>query len=282
MIKTAIQLKALVRNQSEGNSTKAQLIIRNYIMGRFLVRVSLSKYRNNIILKGGSLIASILGIEKRSTMDIDTTLVNITLDEVQVFDIVEEVISVNSDDNVFFEIVDIDTIMEENDYPGIRVKLITLIDEMRIPLIIDFSTGDIITPKAIEFKYKLMFEQGEVTILAYNIETVLAEKFETIISRGIVNSRMRDFYDVHSILYLDEKIHYREFIRALRNTSKKRGSYDLIGDWTRIIEEIEVDNNMNKLWDSYCKKFDYAKGLFWSDIIKSIKILGVLLTSTID
>lgn len=274
MIKTSTQLKALVRNQSGGNSTKAQLIIRNYIMGRFLVRVSKSRYRNNIILKGGALIASMIGIEKRSTMDIDTTLENIDLNEDSIREILEEIIEIKSDDNVIFEITSIERIMEELDYPGIRVKLNTMIDRMRTPLILDFSTGDIITPRAIEYNYELMFNQGHITLFAYNIETVLAEKFETIISRGIANSRMRDFYDVYIISNIDSNINYNKFNSALKNTSKKRSSYNLIKEWTKIIAEIEAENRMKSLWVSYQNRFDYAKDITWETVVDCIKKLG--------
>lgn len=274
MITTSTQLKALVRNQSGGDSTKAQLIIRNYIMGRFLFRVSKSRYQNKIILKGGVLIASMVGSGRRSTMDIDTTIQNIDLDEGKILKMLEEIIRIDSDDNVIFEISKISTIMEELEYPGIRVSLNAMIDSMRTPLILDFSTGDIITPRAIEYNYKLMFDQGYITILAYNKETILAEKLETIISRGIANSRMRDFYDVHTILYLETQINYNDFNSALENTSKKRGSYNVIKEWTRILSEIEKNSNMKKLWSSYQKKFDYAKTLSWSEVVQAIRELG--------
>ncbi len=176
MINTSVQLKALVRNKSDGDSTKAQLIIRNYVMGRFLVRVSNSNYRNNLVLKGGTLIASIIGIDKRSTMDIDTTLVNMEMNENQISVMLKEILSVKSNDNIIFEVLSIETIMEDFDYPGIRVKLNAQIDRMRIPLILDFSTGDVLTPRAIEYSYELIFDQGHIFILAYNIETLLAEK----------------------------------------------------------------------------------------------------------
>lgn len=158
------------------DSTKAQLTIRNYVMGRFLVRVSNSNYRNNLVLKGGTLIASIIGIDKRSTMDIDTTLVNMEMNENQISVMLKEILSVKSNDNIIFEVLSIETIMEDFDYPGIRVKLNAQIDRMRIPLILDFSTGDVLTPRAIEYSYELIFDQGHIFILAYNIETLLAEK----------------------------------------------------------------------------------------------------------
>ena len=274
MINTSVQLKALVRNKSDGDSTKAQLIIRNYVMGRFLVRVSNSNYRNHIVLKGGALIASIIGIDKRSTMDIDTTLVNMEMNENQIYVMLKEILSVKSNDNIIFEVLSIETIMEDFDYPGIRVKLNAQIDKMRTPLILDFSTGDVLTPRAIEYNYELMFEQGHISLLAYNVETLLAEKFETIISRGTANTRMRDFYDVFSILNIDIDIQYDQFRLALQNTSKKRGSYDLIKNHSQVMSEVGEDGSMRFLWTAYQRKFDYAENIEWDKVIKSIKNLG--------
>ncbi len=211
MIKTSTQLKALARNQSKGNSTKAQIIIRNYIIERFLERVSLSVYRNNIVLKGGILIASIIGASKRSTLDIDSTLKNIELSEESIRTIVQEIIDIDINDNAIFYIQDISTIMEGLDYPGMRVSLVAEIDKMKTPLKLDFSTGDFITPREIEYQYSLMFENRSISVLAYNLETILAEKFETIVSRATANSRMRDFYDVYMLISINESFNTKQF-----------------------------------------------------------------------
>lgn len=274
MINTSVKLKALVRNKSGGDSTKAQLIIRNYVMGRFLVRVSNSNYRNHIVLKGGALIASIIGIDKRSTMDIDTTLVNIEMNKNQISTMLKEILNMKSNDNIIFGILSIETIMEDFDYPGIRVKLNAQMDRMRTLLILDFSTGDILTPRAVDYNYELMFDQGTISLLAYNMETLLAEKFETIISRGIANTRMRDFYDIFSIINIDIYIQYEQFTLALKNTSEQRGSYNLIRDYSRILGEVEEDESMRLLWTAYQRKFDYAENIGWHEVMKSIKMLG--------
>jgi predicted nucleotidyltransferase component of viral defense system len=274
MINTSTQLKALVRNQSGGDSSKAQLIIRNYIMGRLLVRVSKTSYRDNIIIKGGALIASIVGVDKRSTMDIDSTIQNLDLSEDNILEMIEKIIAIDAEDNVTFEITSTETIMEEMDYPGIRVKINARIDSMQTPIILDFSAGDIITPRAIEYSYKLMFNQGDIKILAYNLETVLAEKFETIISRSIANTRMRDFYDIYTLLSIDSNFDYKNFNSALINTSMQRGSYETIRDWSAIINEIEREGGMKKLWSSYQSKFDYAENVSWKAVVESIRVLG--------
>lgn len=277
MIKTSMQLKALVRNRSNGDSVKAQIIIRNYIMERFLERVSISQYRNNIIIKGGMLIASIVGNEKRSTMDIDSTLINIQLTEENVISMVQEITNIKMDDNVVFTITDISTIMEDFDYPGVRVVLYAEIDRMRTPLKLDFSTDDIIIPKEIEYSYQLMFEDRSIIILAYNIATILAEKFETVISRGITNTRMRDFYDIYTLLSLNVSVNRKHFVSALMKTSLRRGSNLLISDWKKLIGEIQEDKEIQDLWLAYQKKFDYAINISWNEVISSVINLGSLI-----
>lgn len=193
MIHTSRQIKDLIKNKANGNSAKAQIMIRNYMMER----LSLSEYKNNFILKGGMLVSSMVGIDIRSTMDIDTTLKNLPLSVDSAESIIKRIISVRLEDGVTFRIKGITEIMDEAEYGGIRVSLEAMLDMMRIPLKIDISTGDIVTPKEIEYEMKLMFEDRKIEILAYNIETLLAEKLETVVTRGIANTRLRDFYDIY-------------------------------------------------------------------------------------
>ena len=193
MIHTSRQIKDLIKNKANGNSAKAQIMIRNYMMERFMERLSLSEYKNNFILKGGMLVSSMVGIDIRSTMDIDTTLKNLPLSVDSAESIIKRIISVRLEDGVTFRIKGITEIMDEAEYGGIRVSLEAMLDMMRIPLKIDISTGDIVTPKEIEYEMKLMFEDRKIEILAYNIETLLAEKLETVVTRGIANTRLRDF-----------------------------------------------------------------------------------------
>lgn len=196
MIHTSRQLKALVRNRSRGDSTKAQLLIRSYIMERFLERISLSPYREKFILKGGMLISSMVGVDYRSTMDMDTTVRNMPLSADHMEKIVKDIIRIPIEDGVTFGIKKITEIMEEEEYGGIRLHLEAVLDTMKIPLKLDVSTGDIITPKEITYQYWLMFEERTIPVLAYNLETVLAEKLETVPRRGTANTRLRDFYDL--------------------------------------------------------------------------------------
>lgn len=274
MIKTSQQLKALIRNLSKEKSADAQLLMRNYMMERFLERISFSEYRDKFILKGGMLVTSMVGINSRSTMDIDATVRSATVSISEIENMISSVISVSVDDGIEFLIKNISEIMDEADYPGIRVSLITKFDGVIIPIKIDISTGDVITPCEIQYSFKLMLEDRCIDILAYNIETVLAEKLETIVSRATTNTRMRDFYDIHILSEL-----YRYSIlpstlcAALIATAKKRGTFKYLIDAPEIFDEIETDLNMQKLWLNYQKKFSYAADLSWHVIMNSIRLL---------
>ncbi|MBU9747053.1 nucleotidyl transferase AbiEii/AbiGii toxin family protein [Lachnospiraceae bacterium ASD3451] len=274
MLHTSRQLKALVRNISGGNSVKAQIIIRNYVMERFLERLSISRYRNNMILKGGTLVTAMVGLDNRSTMDVDTTLKNIPLNEESARKIVEEITEIQIDDGMTFEIKSVMSIMDELDYPGIRVMLDTAIERMHTPLKIDFSTGDVITPREVSYSFRLLFEERAISILAYNLETVLAEKVETLLSRGIANTRMRDFYDVYVLTNTQTHSMDRATLKeAFTNTSKKRGSIGLLSDADLIVKEIEESARLTDLWKSYQRKFDYASDVLWEDVMEAVKRL---------
>ena len=271
MIHSSTQLKALVRNKSKGNSAKAQIIIRSYIMERFVERLSLSKYRSNFIIKGGFLISSIVGIDTRSTMDIDGTIKNLELTVEKAKDMVEEIIAINLHDNTNFSINNIEYIMDESEYSGVRISLEAQIDMMKTPLKVDISTGDVITPKEISYALKLMFEERSISVFAYTLETLLSEKLETIISRGIANTRLRDFYDLY-ILQIEKNntIDYALFKRAFVATIQKRSSDHLIESGNLILQEIQNSDVMQKLWNSYQEKYDYAKEIPWDSVMHSV------------
>ena len=202
MIKTARQLKDLIRNLSKDKSADAQILMRNYMMERFLERISLSEYRDKFILKGGMLVAAMVGLDARSTMDIDATVKGATVGIEDVENMIASIISVPVDDGVGFRVKRISEIMDEAEYPGIRVSMETEFDGVITPLKIDISTGDAITPREVRYSFKLMLEDRSIEILAYNLETVLAEKLETVVSRATTNTRMRDFYDLHILSQL--------------------------------------------------------------------------------
>lgn len=271
MIHTARQLKDLVRNRSKGDSRTAQTLLRIYCMERFLERVSVSRYKDNFILKGGMLVSSLVGIERRATMDIDTTIKdqNLSIDDAR--RIVNEIISIPLDDEIRFEILDAEEIMEGADYTGVRLSLRAKLDTMKIPVKIDISTGDVITPAEVLYSYKLMFEEREIELLSYNLITILAEKIETVISRGTANTRLRDFYDIYilSELYAD-RVDKAMLAVAIKSTSTKRGSQEVVKDSVTIIDELRSDPGMKSQWVNYQKKNDYSEGITWDEVINRL------------
>ena len=272
MIHTSRQLKALVRNRSNGDNAKATTLIRNYVMERFLERMSLSEYKDKLILKGGLLVASMVGIDNRATMDIDTTVRNYKLSAEDARKMIEDIISVSLEDEVKFTIKSVESIMDEAEYPGIRLKLEAVLDTMKTPLKIDISTDDVITPKEVDYAYKLMFEERTIPVLAYNLETVLAEKMETVISRGILNTRMRDYYDLTVLnIVKSESINVSDLRKALEATSRKRGSYELMADWEHILRQIRDDAGLREQWERYRRKYDYAADYGWEDIVGNVE-----------
>lgn len=274
MIHTSRQLKALVRNISKGDSGKAQVIIRNYVMERFLERLSLSQYRNTMILKGGTLVAAMVGLDNRSTMDVDATLKNLPLNEDNARKIVEEITAIHIEDGMIFEIKSVTPIMDEADYPGIRIMLDTAIETMHTPLKIDFSTGDVITPREVSYSFRLLFEERTISILAYNLETVLAEKLETLLARGTANTRMRDYYDIYVLTNTQEhNIDNATLKEAFVNTSAKRGSIGLLSDVHLILKEVAESAVLIDRWKNYQRKFDYAADVLWADVMESVSCL---------
>ncbi|MBS6520088.1 MAG: nucleotidyl transferase AbiEii/AbiGii toxin family protein [Clostridiales bacterium] len=254
MIKTSRQLKALVRNLTKGDSLQAQIIMRNYVMERFLERISLSKYRNNFILKGGMLVAAMVGVDTRSTMDIDTTIKNMPLSVENAREMIEEIIAVPIDDGMTFSIKSVGEIMDEAEYIGVRVNLEATLETMRT--------------------FKLMFEERTISILAYNLETVLAEKMETVIARGVANTRLRDYYDLYILQNeYTYAINMEQFKAAFLATSKKRNSIQLIAEGNKILKEIVDSEVMHRLWKSYQKKFSYAEDISWEMVMDSIEKL---------
>lgn len=273
MIKTSRQLKDKVRNMARGDSAKAQLLIRNYGMERFLERVSLSEHRDNFILKGGMLVSAMVGLENRATMDIDTSIRNMPLDTIAAKAMVEEIIAVPVDDNIRFEINDFGTIMDDAEYSGVRISLNAFLDATRIPLKIDISTGDAITPAAVNYQYKLMFEERYITLWAYNLETVLAEKIETVLSRSVLNTRLRDFYDLYVLQDTGLEIDKATLAAALTATARKRGSEQVLALYERTLDEIRISPLMREQWKRYQEKNNYAAGIVWDDVISDIRAL---------
>ena len=278
-MKNTTQLKALVKNIAKSKNISAQLVLQNYMMERFIERISLSNYRENIIVKGGLLISSIVGLESRTTMDIDMTVKGKTVDEMSILSIIRKISNIKIDDGVLFEVVNINEIREIDEYLGYRISLIANMPPMTIPLKLDITTGDKIIPKEVNYSYPLMFENRSVSITAYNLETILSEKIETIISRGNLNTRMRDFYDVYILLKLQEdNINYEVLGIALSQTAKKRGSINVIKNYKEIVEAIQVSSTMIDRWKNYQISSTYAQNIEFFEICK---ILDKFLTQLV-
>ena len=273
-MRTSTQLKALIRNLSKKSNVEAEIVLRNFMLERFLERIAVSTYKDNFILKGGMLISAMVGIDTRTTMDMDATIKGQALSQSDMTTIIESILSTQIDDSASFFFQGIEEIREEADYHGYRVSIGAIFDKTRQTLKIDITTGDFITPKEIEYNFKLMFEDRTISIMAYNLETVLAEKFETCITRGVTNTRMRDFYDIY-ILTTTHSYDANIFKAALDKTAEKRHTAQQmsegIADTITVILENEI---MADLWQRYQKKYFYAADISWAMVISAVKVLA--------
>ena len=272
-MKTSNQLKALVRNLSKAKNVEAEVILRNFMLERFLERISISDYKHNFILKGGMLISAIVGINTRTTMDMDATIKGQTLTASEITTIIEDILRIQIDDSVEFALRGIEEIHEEADYPGYRVSIGTILDKTRQTIKVDITTGDFVTPQEIKYSYHLMFEDRAISIMAYNLETVLAEKFETIITRGVTTSRMRDFYDIY-ILTTVRTYDSGVYNAALEKTAEKRGTIGQMADIAGVIRMVADSSIMIDLWQRYQKKYPYAAEISWNMAIGALERLA--------
>ena len=272
MITTSMQLKAKIRNLSGGDNDRARVLIRTFIMERFLERVALSPYRDKFILKGGMLVASMVGLEARATMDIDTTMQAMPLTMENARSVIEDILRVDVQDGVSFAITKVSDIMEEHDYPGIRFMLEATLDKMRQAIKIDISTGDVITPHDVPYSYKLMFEDRTLNLRSYNLETLLGEKLETIMARETANTRMRDFYDIH-VLMQQTPIDHKVLHDAFMATSMKRNTTDILPRFDSILEEVKTDPAMQDMWNKYRRDNFFVGELTWDEVNESVRKL---------
>lgn len=271
MIHTSKQLKDKVRNVSKGDNNIAKTLIRNFMMERFLERISLSEYRNNFILKGGMLVASIVGVDMRATMDIDTTVKALPLNEEDARRIISEICMISIEDGVNFQITSVTSIMTDFEYPGIRMMLEATLDRMRQAIKLDISTDDVITPAAVDYEYKLMFEERTISLLTYNKETLLAEKIQTILARGIANTRLRDFYDVHSVMNMyNETVSKEILVEAFQATCKKRETVFTKTEVADILALIEKNEGMALMWEQFRKKNYFVGDLEWESVLQDV------------
>ncbi len=276
----AMSLKAKIRNIAKQKNIPAQVILQNYMFERLLVRLSASEYKEKFVLKGGMLVAAIVGLDNRATMDMDTTLKNLPLTPEAIHSALETVCGIAFGDGVSFEIGTISPIREDDIYGGYRVMLNARFDTMITPLSIDVSTGDAITPHAVQYNFAEIFDdEKSYELWAYNIETVMAEKAETILRRGVFNTRPRDFYDAY-ILSTTQKFDRAVFADALKATAAHRGTAQQITDVPAILHNIEESPELRTMWDKYRKQFAYAADIQYEQIMTVLKTLLELSTDT--
>lgn len=270
--KNAMQLKALIKKKAAENNISAQLVMQNYMLERLLERVCLSKYKHNLIFKGGFLISAIVGLDTRATMDLDTTIKGFDVNHETVRRIFEEIAFISVEDDVKFEVLNTYDIREGDDYPGIRVCLMANYPPLAVPLSVDVTTGDKITPREIEYSFKLLFDDRTIKIMAYNLETVLAEKLETVIVRGIANTRPRDFYDIYILHQLrGHECDKMVLKNALIETASKRKSIFVMSDYKTVLGKIAASEQLKGFWKKYQKDFDYAKDIDFLEICHLIE-----------
>lgn len=269
----AMSLKGKIKNYAKSNNIAAQVVLQNYMFERFLERLSLSDYREKFVVKGGMLIAAIVGLDTRSTMDLDTTLRNLPLTEEQISTAIRSVCDIHLDDDVVFKMQAIGPIRKDDVYGGYCVRIDAVYDTIVTPLSIDVSTGDVITPSPVKYDFGGIFDDGlKITLWGYNIETVIAEKVETILSRGVFTTRPRDYYDVY-VLVTTQEYDKKLFAEALAATAKHRGSTEKIKDILSILERISESHELKNLWSKYQKKFAYASDISYEMIMDVLKII---------
>ena len=277
--RNSMQLKAFIKNKAREKGISAQLVMQNYMMERLLERISLSKYKYNFILKGGFLISAIVGLDTRATMDLDTTVKGFELSYESIGKIFGEICDISVEDDIEFELCGISNIREGDDYPGIRVALKAKYPPISVPLTVDVTTGDVITPGEIEYTFNLLFDNRTISIPAYNLETVLAEKLETVLSRNTTNTRPRDFYDIHILYTLrGEDCDMQTLRQALKRTVIKRKSENILVVYTDVIQEIRTSRQLQNFWMKYQKEYNYAKNISFDMVCDTVeKIMDIIM-----
>ena len=268
----AEQLKIDVKTRAHKNKVAPQDLMQMYFFERLLYRISNSKYKHNFILKGGLLLSAIIGDERRTTQDMDTMIKGIELDEKKLLPIIEEIINIDGNDDVTFEITKTKDIRLEDNYGGIKVYLIGRKEHLKVPLSIDITTKDPITPRELSFKYKCMFEDKYISIMTFSKETIVAEKIETLLHDTMSNTRMKDFYDLYMLVRgYYKKIDKRILLKAINKTCKRRNTLYILDNVLERFNSIKESTIMQDRWNRYSNKYEYAKNITYDEIIKEIE-----------
>ena len=276
MKRNTMSFKAIINNMAKENNVAAQSVLQTYMLERLLERISISKYKDNFILKGGMLISAMLGIDSKTTMDMDTTIKGFPLTKDNITNIMDEICNIEIDDNVKLKINKVELIREDDDYSGYRITFEAKYNnEMPVIMKIDITTGDKITYKEIEYSFILMLEDRKIQIWSYNVETIIAEKFEAIVKRGVLSTRIRDYYDVYMLINTQNKIIDKKTLKdAIILTAQHRGTSEIIKDWKKIVEKIANDSKMRQQWKRYQKDNFYAEEIEYKELINAISKVG--------
>lgn len=271
MSSKAMSLKGRIKKYAKSNNIAAQVVLQNYMFECFLARLSLSEYRDKFVVKGGMLIAAIVGLDTRTTMDLDTTLRNLPLTEEKISEVINTICEIDMKDDVVFTVKSIEPIRKDDIYGGYCVRLDAVYDTIVTPLSIDVSTGDVITPGAVKYEFSGIFDEDiRISLWGYNIETIIAEKVETILRRGVFTTRPRDYYDVY-ILGTMQKYDKETCKEALKATAEHRGSAEQISNVESILKQISESNDLKDMWKKYQKKFAYASDISYENVLKVLK-----------
>lgn len=277
-MKTAEQLKGAIRNIAKDKNVRSQEVLQMFLFERILDRLAASSYKNNFILKGGLLISSMIGISERTTMDMDTTVRGIDMAEDKIERIVKEVLSIDAEDGIHFTYKRIEPIREDDDYNNFRVYMDAEYGKIKNPMKIDITTVDEITPAAVRYDYPLLFEERSIPVMAYTLETILAEKYETVIRRNIGTTRARDFYDLYALFHVrKEQIRVSILKDAVEHTARKRGSLELLFEWKEIIQDIREEKALQKLWTNYVEENFYASKLTFEEVVDVVSEIGKII-----
>lgn len=270
--KNRAQLKAWIKNMSSKVDVNENIILQNYMLERLLERISVSDYKYKFVLKGGMLITAIVGIDMRNTLDMDATIKGFDLEKDNLENILNEIFNIDLDDEVTFQFTNIKEIRQEDEYGGYRVSLDAKFDKLVVPMKLDITTGDVIVPKEVNYKFGLMFENRSIEILAYNMETVIADKFETIISRNIDTTRARDFYDIY-ILWTTQAQNFDKGLlgQAIVKKFEYRGSMNKLNNIDEIMEVIKESEALKEHWKNYQSKFTYAEDISYDDTVRVLE-----------
>lgn len=271
IFKTPRQLKDKIRNEERKHNLPANTLINYYMMERFICKISESKYKDNFIIKGGFLISSLIGIDMRSTMDMDTTIKGIAVSEESIVKIMHEIIEIDLGDNIGWEIEKIRPIHEEGGYEDFRITLIAKFFNMEVAVKLDITTGDTIIPKEVDYEYLLLFSDEKIDIKAYPLDTILAEKIETILTRNVLNTRARDYYDLYILTKLNPDLDYNKLSKAVKTKSIERNSLGYIEESKRYYKEIASSEDLKNIWENYRNKHSYSENINWEDVLKTLE-----------